>query len=71
METYCVKERKKTKCIEPSGTKVAKNGRPMEWCTCASCGIRKFRFVKGPSSSVVKTATAPKPKKKRVKKAKN
>ena len=46
METYCVKEKKKTGCVEPGGTKTAKNGRLMAWCTCASCGIRKFRFVK-------------------------
>ena len=57
METYCVKEKKKTKCVEPSGTKTAKNGRPMAWCTCASCGIRKFRFVKGTSSTPLQTTT--------------
>ena len=47
METYCVKEKKKTACVEPSGYKTAKNGRKMFWCTCASCGIKKTRFVKG------------------------
>ena len=46
METYCVKEKKKTKCVKPSGFKTAKNGRQMKWCTCASCGIKKFRFLK-------------------------
>ena len=54
METYCVKEKKKTKCIEPSGFKTAQNGRPMAWCTCASCGIKKYRFIKGPTSSTSK-----------------
>ena len=29
METYCVKEKKKTACVEPSGYKTAKNGRQM------------------------------------------
>ena len=47
METYCVKEKKKTACVEPSGYKTAKNGRKMFWCTCGSCGIKKTRFVKG------------------------
>ena len=46
MLTYCVKERKQTECAEPSGYKTAKNGRKMFWCTCASCGIKKYRFVK-------------------------
>ena len=44
-KTYCVKERKKTRCIEPSGYKTAKNGREMFWCTCASCGIKKHSFI--------------------------
>ena len=39
--TYFVKERKQTKCIQPSGYQLAKNGTRMFWCTCASCGIKK------------------------------
>ena len=39
MKTYCVKEKKETECIKPDGYKIAKNGRRMYWCTCASCGI--------------------------------
>ena len=65
METYCVKEKKKTKCIEPSGFKTAQNGRPMAWCTCASCGIKKYRFIKGPTSarpSARPSAAAPRSK---------
>ena len=27
MKSYCVKQKKQTECIEPSGTAVAKNGR--------------------------------------------
>ena len=46
MKTYCVKQRKETECVEPSGFKYAKNGRPMFFCTCAECGITKTRFVK-------------------------
>ena len=45
MKSYCVKEKKQTECREPSGYKTAKNGLLMFWCTCASCGIKKFRFV--------------------------
>ena len=45
MKTYCVKEKKETECIKPDGYKIAKNGRKMYWCTCASCGIKKHRFV--------------------------
>ena len=45
MKSYCVKEKKQTDCVEPSGYKTAKNGRLMFWCTCASCGIKKTRFV--------------------------
>ena len=41
MESYCVKQKKYTQCVEPSGTKTAKNGRLMFWCTCAECGIKK------------------------------
>ena len=65
MESYCVKERKKTKRVEPSGYKTAKNGRLMFYCKCASCGITKTRFAK---SSTTKTTTSKKNKK--IKKAK-
>ena len=39
------RQKKQTDCVEPSGYKTAKNGRLMFWCTCASCGIKKTRFV--------------------------
>ena len=32
MRSYCVKQRKVTECVQPSGYKTAKNGRPMFWC---------------------------------------
>ena len=38
--------KKKTKCVEPSGNKTFKNERKMFWCTCASRGIKKYRFCK-------------------------
>lgn len=45
VKSYCVKQRKQTECIEPSGYKTAKNGRLMFFCICAECGIKKFKFV--------------------------
>ena len=45
-KSYCVKQRKQTECVEPSGYKTAKNGRLMHFCTCAECGIKKTKFVK-------------------------
>ena len=45
-KSYCVKQKKQTECIEPSGYKTAKNGRLMHFCTCAECGITKTKFVK-------------------------
>ena len=47
VKSYCVKQKKLTESVEPSGTKVAKNGRKMKWTTCAECGIKKTQFVKG------------------------
>ena len=46
VKSYCVKQKKQTECVEPSGYKTAKNGGLMFWCTCAECGIKKFKFVK-------------------------
>ena len=45
-KSYCVKQKKQTECIEPSGYKTAKNGRLMHFSTCAECGIKKTKFVK-------------------------
>ena len=45
VKTLCVYENKDTECVQPSGYKTAKNGRLYFWCTCASCGKRKTRFV--------------------------
>ena len=48
MLTYCVKQRKKTKCVPGSETiVVTKNGRNAMKCICAECGITKFRFLPG------------------------
>lgn len=46
MQSYCVREKKQTECVEPSGYINAKNGWLMFFCTCASCDITKNKFVK-------------------------
>ena len=51
MKSYCVKQKKQTECVEPSGYKKAKNGRLMFFCTCAECGIKKTKFVKQTTKS--------------------
>ena len=51
MKSYCVKQKKKPECVEPSGYKKAKNGRLMFFCTCAECGIKKTKFVKQTTKS--------------------
>ena len=46
--------KKKTECVEPSGYKTieTKRGpRKMFWCNCASCGIKKYKFVKSDGST--------------------
>ena len=51
METYCVKERKKTKCV-PGSEEIIKakaNGRLLLRCICESCGITKCIFIKSES----------------------
>ena len=46
MESYCVKQKKFTECIDPSGYKKSKNGKLMFYCKCKECGIMKYKFVK-------------------------
>ena len=48
METYCVREKKKTKCV-PGSDEIIKakgNGRLMLRCICKNCGIPKYTFMK-------------------------
>ena len=46
VKSYCVKQKKQTECVEPSGYKTAKNGRLMFWYTYGECGIKKSKVVK-------------------------
>ena len=45
-ETYCIKEKKETPCVDPMGYQQDKRGRTQFFCTCVSCGIKKVRYVK-------------------------
>ena len=45
-ETYCIKDKRLTPCVEPSGYQTDKNGRKQFYCHCAVCGIKKVRYVK-------------------------
>ena len=55
MKTFCVKQRKMTDCVPGSEQYVkTKNGRNAMKCKCSECGITKFRFVKGSSSTKTK-----------------
>ena len=53
MESYCVKQKKFTECIEPRGYKKSKNGKLMFYCKCKECGIMKYKFVKKSSHTGV------------------
>ena len=45
-ETYCIKDKNYTSCVEPSGFQSDRNGRKQFYCHCAVCGIKKVRYVK-------------------------
>ena len=46
MLTYCVKQTKKTQCVQGSETYVmTRNGRPAMKSKCAECNATKFRFI--------------------------
>ena len=45
-ETYCIVDKRKTPCVEPSGYQRDKRNRLQFYCTCAVCGRKKVRYVK-------------------------
>ena len=45
-ESYCIKDKRVTPCVEPSGYQTDKNGRKH----CPVCGIKKVRYVKSNST---------------------
>ena len=44
-ETYYIKDKKNTPCVEPSAYQTDKNRRKQFYCHCADCGIKKVRYV--------------------------
>ena len=54
VKSYCVKQKKQTECVEPSGYQQAKNGRLIFFCTCFECGIKKTKFVKSKTTGGIK-----------------
>ena len=55
MKSYCMKQRKQTECIKPSGYKKAKKWRLVFFCTCPAWGIKKTRFVKNHGNKTART----------------
>ena len=45
-ETYCIKDKRETPCVEPSGYQKDKKGRTQFFCRCGVCGIKKVTYVK-------------------------
>ena len=45
-ETYCIKDKRITPCVEPSGYQTDKNVRKQFYFHCAVRGIKKVRYVK-------------------------
>ena len=72
-ETYCIKDKRVTPCIEPSGYQQDKRGRTQFFCHCAVCGIKKVRYVKmgGVPPPITPLQTGSGKKRKTKKKSKN
>ena len=49
-ESYCIKDKNVTPCVEPSGYQTDKNGRRQFYCRCSVCGIKNVRYVKSNST---------------------
>lgn len=45
-ETYCIVDKRKTPCVEPSAYQRDKRNRLQFYCTCSVCGNNKVRYVK-------------------------
>ena len=44
-ETYCIVDKRKTPCVEPSGYQRDKRNRLQFYCKCAVCGRKKVRYI--------------------------
>ena len=49
-ESYCIKDKRVTPCVEPSGYQTDKNGRRQFYCHCPVWGIKKVRYTKSNQS---------------------
>ena len=49
-ESYCIKDKRVTPCVEPSGYQTDKNGRTQFYCHFPVCGKKKVRYVKSNQS---------------------
>ena len=47
-ETYCIKDKKYTPSVQPSGYR-----RKQFYCHCAVCGIKKVRYVKNEGKMIM------------------
>ena len=45
-ESYCIKDKRNTPCVDPMGYQKDKRGRTQFYCKCGVCGIKKVRYVK-------------------------
>ena len=45
-ENYCLKDKRYTPCVEPSGYQRDKRNRLQFYCTCAVCGSKKVTYEK-------------------------
>ena len=45
-ESYCLKDKRKTPCVEPSGYQQDVNKKWQFFCKCAVCGNKKVSYVK-------------------------
>ena len=72
-ESYCIKDKRVTPCVEPSGYQKDKRGRTQFFCKCGVCGIKKVRYVKmgGVPPKTPITGEGTKKKKSKSKKSKN
>ena len=47
-ESYCIKDKRRTPSIEPSGYQEDKYGRTIFFCKCGDCRTIKKKYVKTP-----------------------
>ena len=45
-DSYCIKDKRKTPCVEPSGYQKDIRGRTQFFCRCGVCGIKKVKSLK-------------------------